>query len=315
MPRLIGVLLLLLLWPAMGQTAEEAPGPAAALPAVVSLLPLWSGRAPNPEEPEGSAVAIGRDGEGTLLLTADHVLGDATGFRIRTADGVAYPARIVGRDRDSDLALLFAKASLPILRPSDPPALGQKVCAIGNAFGLGLSLSCGVLSANARAGVGFNPIEDFLQSDAAVNPGMSGGALVDGEGRLVGLISAIFTKGSDADIGVNFSVSAALIQAALPDLKDGGPVAWPEVNVLFGPPPLDAKGPLGPLVARVPEGGAAAAAGLLPGTRVLRANDRRIRNHGDWRSAIALAKPGQTIAIQTWYDGAIDGLQLVVPGQ
>lgn len=314
MARLFGVLLLLGLWPTAGLTAAEAPGPAAALPSVVSLLPLWSGRPPNPEEPEGSAVAIGRDGAKTLLLTADHVLGDADSFRIRTADGVAYPAWIIGRDRDSDLALLRAEASLPTLDLADPPGLGQKVCAIGNAFGLGLSLSCGVLSAKARAGVGFNRIEDFLQSDAAVNPGMSGGALLDEEGRLIGLISAIFTKGSDADIGVNFSVSAALIEAALPDLKAGGPVAWPEVDLLFAPPPLDERGPLGPVVARVPKGGAAAAAGLLPGKRILRASDRRIRNLGEWRSAIALAKPGETLSIETWHLGVTHSLQLVVPG-
>lgn len=324
MRRLTGVFLLFLLWPIAGQTANEtadetagetARGPAAALPSVVSLLPLWSGRPANPEEPEGSAVVIGHDGDGTLLVTADHVLGDAVRFRIRTAEGVAYPALILGRDRPSDLALLRAQADLPALEFADPPALGAKVCAIGNAFGLGLSLTCGVLSAKGRAGVGFNRVEDFLQSDAAVNPGMSGGALLDSDGRLIGLLSAIFTKGSDADIGVNFSVSSALIQAALPDLASGGPVAWPHVDLLFRPPEVEAEGPLGPVVMRVPKAGAAAAADLQPKDRILHANLRRVRNLGEWRSAIALAQPGETITLEVWRSGAGETLSLVVPGQ
>ncbi len=303
--------LLVLLWP--GGWAQ-AGDPAAALPSVVSLLPLWSGRPPNMDEPEGSAVAIGREGTATLFLTADHVLGDAQAFRIRTAEGLAYAARLVGRDRDSDLALLAAEVRLPPLEPAPAPALGSAVCAIGNAFGLGLTLTCGVLSARDRAGVGFNRIEDFLQSDAAVNPGMSGGALVDGEGRLVGLLSAIFTKDSDADIGINFAASSALIEAALADLRAGGPVAWGQVELLFAPLAPEAEGPLGPVVARVPRQGAAAAAGLLPEDRILRAGGRRIMNPGDWRTAIALSEPGTTLALAIWRGGGEETLELTVPG-
>ncbi len=312
-PIALQLVALVLFW--SGLAPPAAAGPAAALPSVVSLLPLWQGLPPDSEEPEGSAVAVATAEGATLLLTADHVLGNAKEFRVRTAEGVAYAASLVGRDRASDLALLSVPVDLAPLEQAAAPALGEPVCAIGNAFGLGLSLSCGVLSASERAGVGFNPVEDFLQSDAAVNPGMSGGALVDAEGRLVGLLSAIFTKGSDADIGVNFAVSTALIQAALPDLRRGGPVAWPKVDLAFRPLPQDAEGPLGPLVARVPAGGAAAAAGLLPGDRILEAGPQRILNPGDWRRAIALSRPGTRLALAVWRQDAREALQLVVPGR
>ena len=97
-------------------------------------------------------------------------------------------------------------ADLPVPAPADEPRVAEPVCAIGNPFGRGLSVSCGVVSATGRANAGFNAIEDFVQTDAAVNPGGSGGALVDGKGRLVGLVSAIFAAGSgqggDTNIGV-----------------------------------------------------------------------------------------------------------------
>ncbi len=313
MARLAAFLLLLLLaWPHPSFSAE---GAAAALPSVVSLMPLWSSRPPNPEEPEGTAVAIERDGEGTLLLTADHVIGDADAFRIRTLEGNAYPARLVGRDRDSDLALLKVDTILPLIERGAAPVLGQKVCAVGNAFGLGLSLTCGVVSATERAGVGFNRIEDFVQSDAAVNPGMSGGALVGQEGRLIGLLSAIFTKDSDADIGVNFAVSTTVIIAALRDLRAGGPVAWPHVDLRFGPLPIETTGPLGPRVAHFPKGAAAAEAGFLLNDRILRIGDSRIRNSGEWRRAIALSAPGSSVPIEVWRHDTTQSLTLTIPDQ
>jgi len=101
-----------------------------------------------------------------------------------------------------------------------PPELGDPVCAIGNAFGLGLTVTCGVVSGLHKAGVGFNAIEDFVQTDAAVNPGASGGALVNRSGKLVGVLSAIFTKKSDANIGVNFAVSSSLALKAAKLLQE-----------------------------------------------------------------------------------------------
>ncbi len=290
-----------------------AAEPQSALPQVARLLPLWPDRAPNPEEPEGSAVFIAQAGGEALLLTASHVLGNAREFRVVTHEGESLAARLVARDADSDLALLAAESDQAPLLLGPPPQVGDPVCAIGNAFGLGLSLSCGVVSATGRAGVGFNRIEDFVQTDSMVNPGMSGGALVDGEGRLVGLLSAIFTKRSDADIGVNFAVSTALIQAALPDLKAGRAVQWPTVPLALRPLPATATGPLGPEVARLGSGGAAHAAGLKVGDRLLSAAGRRILNPGDWHSQIALSDRGREIPLVVLRDGRRVTLELRIP--
>jgi S1-C subfamily serine protease len=105
---------------------------------------------------------------------------------------------------------------------NDNMPIGSHVCAIGNSFGLGNSISCGVVSARNRQNIGFNDIEDFIQTDAAINPGGSGGALIDSDGRLVGLINGIFTKDADIDAGVNFAISLSLIADSLAQMRESG---------------------------------------------------------------------------------------------
>ena len=119
-------------------------------------------------------------------------------------------------DPQTDLALLEKPFALPAVDlHMKTPQIGEHVCVAGNSFGLGISFSCGVVSATGRSGIGFNPVEDFIQTDAAVNPGASGGLLVNAAGQAVGLVDAIFTKSEDSDAGVNFAVSAALINQVL----------------------------------------------------------------------------------------------------
>ncbi len=214
-------------------TIAAATGPAAAfeaevLDSVVSVLPLWPGYGQGGQadttpgdEPEGTAVAIRAGG---YLVTALHIVDRAEAITVRTADGRLAEAALVGRDALSDLAVLKVALDLPVLAYGPEPDLGAPVCAVGNQFGLDLSVTCGVVSAVRRTGVGFNVIEDFIQTDTVVNPGASGGALVDGAGRLAGLLLAIFTKDSDANIGINFAVSAALVRRVADDLIDLGEV-------------------------------------------------------------------------------------------
>ena len=186
-----------------------------ASPSVVTVQPTWPGYqrpgfgAPAGTAPEGTGVAILEPG---LIVTAAHVVARATEVAIRDHQGQRVAAEILAVDPASDLALLKVELpTAPITIAEARPANGTHVCAIGNAFGLDLSITCGIVSANARSGIGFNPIEDFIQTDATVNPGASGGALVNEEGQLVGLVSAIFTKESDANVGVNFAVSTELL--------------------------------------------------------------------------------------------------------
>lgn len=196
----------------------------AASPSVVSVLPTWPGHArpgfgaPAGTAPEGTGVAILEPG---LVITAAHVVARARLIEIRDHAGKRHKAEILAIDPDADLALLSTGAPVPPIEVSQHrPPTGTPVCLIANAFGLDLGITCGVVSAQARSGIGFNRVEDFIQTDAAANPGSSGGALVDLAGRLVGMASAIFTKESDANAGVNFAVSSELLMERVDRMRD-----------------------------------------------------------------------------------------------
>jgi len=278
--------------------AFERPDPAAiagAMRSVVSVLPEWAGRPPSLEEPEGSGVVVG---DGTLILTADHVLADPLSVLVKTPAGQVLKAEIAGRDKATDLALLKVAEKLPAIAFGGPVVAGEEVCAVGNAFGLGPSVACGTVSATERSGIGFNAVEDFIQTDAAVNPGMSGGALIGGDGKLAGILSAIFTKQADANIGVNFALSAALTQAAMKKLAAPGPVSWPELGARLRPyPPHGTPGPVGAEVVAVAPGSLAEAAGLAPGDIVVTAGGRPIANAAGVTAALALTPAGQSLRL------------------
>ncbi len=281
---------------AAGSAAGRADPLEKTLASVVSVLPTWPPDVRRHEEPEGSGVVIL---DGRTIVTAGHVVNKATAVRVRTADGRVLPARLAGSDAATDIALLSVDEALTPIRIEDnAPKLGDRVCAVGNAFGLGLSVACGVVSGVNRAGVGFNPIEDFVQTDAAVNPGASGGALVDRDGRLVGLLSAIFTKTSDANIGVNFAVAAPLVERVAKDLKDKGRVVRPRSGLRLEPAlAKDATGTLGARVAAVTAGSPAAQAGLEVGDVIVEAGGRRVRAPADFVSVMARVEPQDGLEI------------------
>lgn len=301
-----------------------ATGPAGAVApevsrSVVSVLPTWPGqpeggapRVPPGTAPEGSAVAIRAGG---YLVTALHVVARATAIAVRLPGGRLAPAVLVGRDPATDLAVLKVAADLPVLADAPgEPALGAPVCALGNQFGLGLSLTCGVVSAVHRTGVGFNPIEDFVQTDATVNPGASGGALIDGENRLVGILSAIFTKESDASIGVNFAVSIALARRVAADLIDLGRVRRAPSGVRVRDlERAEQKAHVGARVVALVPGGAGERAGLAIGDLIMRVGVRPIHRASDVTGAFALRRPGDTVRLTVLRDGADVPVKLVLP--
>ena len=286
-----------------GQAFEHVKTPdlGQAMRSIVSVLPEWPGRPPSAEEPEGSGVVVA---DGRLVLTADHILGNPLGVRIRTIDGDIRAARIFARDSATDLALLALDTPLPALHFDDEIAIGDPVCALGNAFGLGVSATCGTVSAVNRSGTGFNTIEDFIQTDAAVNPGMSGGALIDRDGNLVGVLSAIFTKQSDANIGVNFAVSAQLAQTTLARLRSRTETSWPAFDARLRPhPPRGATGRTGAAVVDVAPGSAAARSGLKPADVIIEVGGRRVRGPDDVVAAFALAAGEACLALSVLRSG------------
>ena len=288
------------------------------LDSVVSVLPLWPGyqrggqsQVPPGAAPEGTATAIRTGG---YLVTALHVVARAEAITVRLPDGREMPATLIGRDPPTDLAVLKVAADLPPLPDAPEPALGAAVCAVGNQFGLGLSVTCGVVSALHRSGTGFNPIEDFVQTDATVNPGASGGPLVDAQGRLVGVLSAIFTKDADADIGINFAASVALVRRVTDDLIDRGRVIRARSGLRVADLELADRARLaGARVLSVVPGGAAEAAGLAAGDVIQRVGARQVRKSSDVVSALQLYRPGERVSMTVVREGAETNIEIELP--
>ncbi len=285
--------------------------PADVLGSVVSVLPEWANPRSRASEPQGSGVVIL---DGSKIVTARHVINNALSIRVKTYDGRILPAKIIGQDRLTDLAVLSIEEKLLPLSFGREAKLGEPVCAIGNAFGLGLSMTCGVVSAVHKAGVGFNPIEDFVQTDAAVNPGASGGALISGDGALLGILSAIFTKQSDANIGVNFAVSSQLAERTSKVLAENKSIVWQfsgaKLNPALAP---DEAGVLGAVVLNVAAGSPADKAGLQTGDIILTAGARRIRIPADFTSAFVSSNPGMKLDLKIIRKNSEIALEILVP--
>ena len=287
------------------QRAEALPPET--LNSVVSVLPEWPGRAqggtggPPGVAPEGSGIVVGAG----VIATAWHVIEPAVRIDVRLSDGRVFPARLISQDIVSDIALISVDATLPVFQNAPAPQLTDQVCAIGNAFGLGLSITCGVVSARAVTNAGFNPVEDFIQTDAAINPGASGGALVDRQGRLVGMISAIFATEDGNNTGVSFAVSSVLLHRVTDALLAEGEVRYPVPGWQLNPPDrAQLAQSATPVVAEVTPGGAAEEAGTRAGDRVLRIGDRHIRSPRDAIAAFAIQPHGaEAVAMRLLRDG------------
>lgn len=275
---------------------------------VVSVLPVLPDRSDRREEPEGSGIIVG---EGKLIVTASHVLGSATKVMVRTWNGEVIPATIVLHDPATDVALLKIRRSLPAAPFAPSVHMGERACALGNAFGLDIALTCGVVSALQVSGTGFNRIEDFVQTDAAVNPGMSGGALINQRGELLGMLSAIFTKGSDSNIGVNFAVSSGLLSRIIADFRQSGkPIrVIPGLIVRPSLKPAEA-GISGARIVRVQPNSAEALAGVSAGDVLLSVNGRRMKRAGSYQAALALIEKGNTIPMNILRNGEVITIQV-----
>lgn len=272
------------------------PGGVRALPievqqSVVSVLPVWTGQTQGGAEvppgvaPEGSGVVL-REG---IIATAWHVVEPARRIDVRLFDGRVLPATLIGHDPASDIAVLQVRAALRPFETAPEPALANRVCAIGNAFGLGPSVTCGVVSALHVSDAGFNPVEDFVQTDAAINPGSSGGALVDDEGLLVGMVSAIFASQGDTNTGVGFAVSTQLLLRVTNDLLETGEVRYPQPGwQLDVASREDLARIAAPVVRSVREGGPADRSGVRPGDLILEIEARRVQTPRDAIAALAI---------------------------
>ena len=252
----------------------------------------------------GSGVIVRPDG---YILTNNHVIAQADQIVVALQDGRRAVAKVIGTDPDTDLAVIKIElANLPVLPfKLSGNEVGDVVLAIGNPFGVGQTVTQGIISATGRSDLGINTYEDFIQTDAAINPGNSGGALIDVAGNLIGVNTAIFSQ-SGGSLGIGFAIPARICQQVLNSiLKDGRVVrGWlgisllpvEQVNI------LEPKGP-GVVVADVLKTGPAAKAGLKKGDKIVKVNDEVITSTSHLINFVALQPPNSTIQISLERDG------------
>lgn len=297
---------------------EFAPGSLAAaaqkaMPAVVSINTSKEVRHPRSNDPWfqfffgdvgaqqqaglGSGVIVSPDG---YILTNNHVVEGADQIEVTLSDGRQSKARVIGTDPDTDLAVLkieLEKLPVIVLGNSDHAVVGDTVLAIGNPFGVGQTVTSGIVSALGRNQLGINTFENFIQTDAAINPGNSGGALIDVDGNLLGINTAIYSQ-SGGSMGIGFAIPVSTAKLVMDGLVKDGRVTrgWigvepnelsPELAETFG-----VKARQGVIITGVLQAGPAAKAGMLPGDVIVQVNDQAMRSVGEMMTAVAALPPG-----------------------
>ncbi len=243
-----------------------------------------------------SGVILDSDG---YIVTNYHVVEDASELAVALADGTLYLARIVGADRELDIALLKIDADglQPIaVADVNDVAVGDVVLAIGNPLGIGQTVTQGIISAVVRRGV--NPVDNYIQTDAAINPGNSGGALIDTAGRLVG-ISAVILSHSGGSEGIGFAIPVDLVQTVVANLKANGHVARGWFGLSARLPP----GGEGVVVVAVDRGGPAERAGIAPGDFIERVGEKHVRHPQDVTNIALGTEPGTHVPIGIMRNG------------
>jgi len=241
----------------------------------------------------GSGVIATAEGH---ILTNNHVIEGADEIFVMFADGQSTLASLVGADPETDLAVIRVEAQglTPIrVGDSDRAEVGDVVLAIGNPFGIGQTVSAGIISAKGRTGVSESLYDDFIQTDAAINPGNSGGALIDTDGRLIGINTLIYDGAGQAQ-GIGFALPARLAFSILDEIVETGKVTRGWLGVMLSPPGPDESGLL---VTRVTPSSPAAEAGVLPGDRLLAVNHTAATDLAHLSRLIAEIPPGAEILI------------------
>ena len=246
----------------------------------------------------GSGVIVSDNG---YVITNHHVVEAADEIEVALADGKKLLAKVVGNDPETDLAVLRVDAeSLPAITfgSSDALKVGDVVLAIGNPFGVGQTVTSGIVSALGRTGLGINTFENFIQTDAAINPGNSGGALVDAGGNLVGINTAIFSR-SGGSMGIGFAIPVSTAKMVLEQIVKTGTVTrgWIGVEVQELTPALAESFKLpsarGALIAGVLRGGPADKAGVKPGDVLVEVEGRPVADPTSMLNVIAALAPGK----------------------
>ena len=274
-------------------------------------------RMPRKQQAAGSGVIMTSDG---YILTNHHVVDSATRVHVVLADKREFDAKVVGTDSDADIAVIKVDATgLPAVTIGDSSKVevGDVALAIGNPFALGQTVTMGIVSALGRTGLGIERYENFIQTDAAVNPGNSGGALVNTRGELIGINTAILSE-SGGNQGIGFAIPSNMARSLMNQIKDHGKVTrgyigivpqdlTPQLASSFG-----IKDTRGALVSFVEDNSPAANAGMQRGDVIREANGTAINDQGELRNKIAELEPGNTLSLKVLRNGAEKSLSLKV---
>ena len=258
----------------------------------------------------GSGVVISRDG---YILTNHHVIDGADSINVDFTDGRTLTAKLVGSDKPSDLALIRVTGSdlsTLALGDSDAVQVGDVVLAVGNPLGIGQTVTMGIISAKGRAtGTGDGSYEDFLQTDAAINHGNSGGALVNTRGELVGINSQIMSSTGE-NIGIGFAIPANMAKRVSDQLRTDGKVRRSQLGVTIQPVTSDMAASLGlkdvggVIVSSVADGSAAERAGIKQGDVIQSFNGESVKDLNSLRNRVADTQPGSAATVSIVRDGS-----------
>jgi Do/DeqQ family serine protease len=262
----------------------------------------------------GSGVIV--DASNGYILTNNHVIEDAIEISVTLRDGRVLLAEVLGRDPETDVAVIKIQAkNLTSVSFADSSELrvGDFVVAIGNPFGLGQTVTSGIVSALGRSGLGIESYEDFIQTDASINPGNSGGALVNLRGELVGINTAILGggNGNRGNIGIGFAIPINMAKDVMQQLIDFGKVKrgrlgvqaqdlTPELAHAF-----NVETTQGAVVTKIEQGSPAQKAGLKIGDVIIKANGRKVRSSVDMYNVVGLMRIGQSVELEIIRNGRV----------
>jgi serine protease Do len=277
-----------------------------------------------PKELEREVQAVGSgvivDAQHGYVLTANHVVAQAATVQVMTKDGRRLDAKLVGRDPGTDVAVLRVQGAQSLktipMGDSDRLDVGDFVIAVGNPFGLGQTVTSGIVSALGRTGIGEQGYEDFIQTDAAINPGNSGGALVNLRGELIGINTAIFSTGG-GNVGIGFAVPINMARRVMDQIVEHGHVRRGRIGVSIKDMTAPAlatstEAIVGALIADVRRGSPAEQVGIQKGDVIIAADGRTIRSAAQLRNKISLTQIGERLQLTLARKGAISKVSVEV---
>lgn len=266
----------------------------------------------------GSGVIVSPDG---YILTNNHVIDAADEIEVALNDGRKFSAEVIGRDPETDLAVLRVRTELSLpaitLARGDMLHVGDVVLAIGNPFGVGQTVTMGIISALGRTQLGINTFENYIQTDAAINPGNSGGALVDAAGNLVGINTAIYSR-SGGSLGIGFAIPVTIARNVLEQIVATGEVTrgWVGVEIREITPELAASFGLGStegaLIAGVLRNSPAERGGVRPGDVLISVDGKTVQDPKGMLELVAALPPGQTFRFRVRRSGEDVDLDVAV---